>query len=202
LEVILQRLRPAREVHEWMIATSSLPRDEPIARLSERVGVRSFRGSEQDCLDRFYHAAELSGADVVVRLTADNPLVDHQFLDYAVAEYFGRGSEFTSSALSGTYPHGLAVEVMASAVLAAAWREADTLASREHVTPYIYQHRSRFRVSELISDEPLGHLRMTVDTEEDLVRVRRVFTELGEDLRFSWRSAADFLAQRPEVVRS
>lgn len=200
LELILRRLRPAREVNEWMVATSNLAGDEPIAQLSERLGVRCFRGSEQDCLDRFYRAAELSGADVVVRLTADNPFIDHVFLDRAVAEYFAGGSEFLSSALSGTYPYGLAVEVMAMAALESAWREADTLAQREHVTSYIYQHPDRFRISELRSDEALGHLRMTVDTEEDLVCARRIFGELGGDLQFPWRSAVELLEHRPEGV--
>lgn len=192
LEVIVRRLGPAREVNEWMVATSNLARDEPIAQLCEHLGVGCFRGSEDDCLDRFYHGAQLSGAEVIVRLTADNPFVDPVFLDYAITEYLRRRSDFLSSALSGTYPYGLAVEVMARTVLETAWREADTPALREHVTSFIYQQRDRFRVSELMSDEPLGHLRMTVDTEEDLLRVRRIFRRFGGDIHFGWRSAAIF----------
>jgi spore coat polysaccharide biosynthesis protein SpsF len=202
LEVIIRRLRPACAIHELIVVTSSLERDDLIAQLCEHLSIRCFRGSEQNCLDRFYHAAVHTQADVIVRLTGDNPLVDGSFLDHVLAEYFRHQCQYISSGLSGTYPYGLAIEVMSRAALDVAWREAKDSESREHVTPFIYRNPARFRIRSLVSDQPLGHLRFTVDTPEDLLFIRQIFAHFDENIQFPWQAVVDLLLKKPELIKA
>jgi spore coat polysaccharide biosynthesis protein SpsF (cytidylyltransferase family) len=194
LEIIIRRLRPARAVDELIVVTSTLEHEGPIVHLCEALGIRCFRGSEEDCLDRFYQAAIYAEADVIVRLTADNPFVDYIFLDQAVDEYYRHTCQYVSSALSGTYPYGLAVEVMSCTALQTAWREAVGPEMREHVTPFIYRNTSRFRTWQMVNDEPLGHLRFTVDSPEDLHVVRQIFAHFNGAVDFPWHAAVDLLS--------
>ncbi|AUV81812.1 hypothetical protein C2R22_09265 [Salinigranum rubrum] len=75
LEHVVRRTAAATSIDEVVVATSENGADDIIARYAERAGATVFRGSETDVLDRMYHAAKGAEADVVVRITADCPLI-------------------------------------------------------------------------------------------------------------------------------
>lgn len=198
LAVLLERVRPAQRVHEWIIATSQLPIDNPIAELALRLGIECFRGSENDCLDRYYQAALQTGADVVLRMTGDNPLVEAAFVDWSL-DYFLSSSqvEYLDSAASNTFPVGLSLEVFSFAALRTAWQEDRSLRTREHVTPFIRQHPHSFPAGTLHAGANYSFMRWTVDTAEDLEFVRTLFASFGR-VDFSWREAAERVQEHPE----
>jgi len=200
LGVLLDRLRPAQQVQKWIVATTELPQDEAIVSLASAMGFACYRGHPEDCLDRYYRAAREYAADHVVRLTADNPLVEADFVDWVVDQYQDASPEcdYASSGLSHTFPTGLSVEVFSFGALEAAWRE-DQFPRREHVTPFLYLHPERFNIKTLRADEDWGQLRWTVDTQEDLEFVRLVFNYFGRT-RFTWRQAVDAVLEHPEWI--
>ena len=130
----------------------------------------------------------LSHADVVVRLTADNPLIDAGFLDWAVSEHLaGMPSyDYVDTVHSKTFPLGMSVEVMGFAALETAWNEDTNKAWREHCTPFIYYHPERFRLRHLSAPDNYSHMRWTVDTPEDLAFVRQIYGHFGH-VHFNWR---------------
>ena len=197
LEVILERLAPTRRIQQIGIATSESPHDDAIQQLARRLSVPCFRGSEEDCLDRFYRAAASWQADVVVRLTGDNLLVDAEFVDGAIDSFFSGEPkcDYLSSALSKTFPTGLSVEVFTFAALAEAWQSSSRPEQREHITLYLYEHPERFCIRKFASSQDLSHLRWTVDTPEDLAVVQRIFESIGS-IRFSWREAVALAGAR------
>src|SRR5690348_8690788 len=73
---VIERLRRARSVHCVAVATSTASADDAVAQECERLGAEVFRGSEDDVLDRYFRAARAFSADVVVRITADCPLIE------------------------------------------------------------------------------------------------------------------------------
>src|SRR6185437_13690870 len=85
---VVERVKQAATVDHVVVATSELPGDDPIATHCAHAGVSCFRGSESDVLDRFYQAAKEFSADVVVRVTADCPLIDAKVIDKIVACFF------------------------------------------------------------------------------------------------------------------
>ena len=135
---VVQRARQAKTLTEVVLATSTDPRNEPLVTLAKRLGIRCFRGSELDVLDRFVGAAHAFDADVVVRLTADCPLLDGAVIDRIVQVFQGTiGVDYVSNTLECTYPDGLDVEVASREALMRAHAEARIPSEREHVTPYI-----------------------------------------------------------------
>ena len=199
LHLIVERVRGSRALSELVIATTTDSRDDAIGRLAGELGVGCFRGSEEDCLDRYYQAARQSRADVVVRLTGDNPLVDGDFVDWVVGRYRAAdpACDYADTSISKTFPLGLSVEVFSFEALATAWREDDNPAWREHVTPFIYRQPHRFRTLHLASPEDFSRIRATVDTPEDLIVMRHVYEHFG-NRPFSWRDAVALLQSRPE----
>jgi spore coat polysaccharide biosynthesis protein SpsF len=198
LAVLLDRLHPTQEVQNWVVATTDLAQDEPIQNLASAMGFGCYRGHPEDCLDRYYHAAREHGADHIVRLTADNPLVEAGLVDWVVDQYQQSlpDCDYASTGLSHTFPLGLSVEAFSFAALAAAWRE-DQSANREHVTPFLYLHPERFKIKALRADHSWSQLRWTVDTPEDLEFIRSVFDYFGRT-RFTWRQALDAVLAHTE----
>ena len=175
---LLERLRRVQRAHGLVIATTTNATDDAIAALCAQRGVPCHRGSEHDVLSRYAEAARLHGADAVVRITSDCPLIDPVLIDQLIATFEAGDNDYVSNMLPPTWPYGMAVEVFSAAALAQAHAEATQAAEREHVTPFIYWHPERYRLRNVASPVDLSHHRWTVDTPEDYELVRRLFDHL------------------------
>lgn len=175
----VNRTCQARTLDEVVIATTVQPADDIIVNLCARRDWPYFRGSEDDVLDRYYQAALRYQADVVVRITSDCPLIEPEIIDRTVSEFLERqpGVDYASNIFPRrTFPKGLDVEVMRRDVLERAWREDDNPAWREHVTQYIQHNPALFCIHSVTQETDISHIRLTVDTLEDLIFVREVLT--------------------------
>ena len=155
--------------HPWpvVVATSTDARDDAIAEWCEQAGVTTFRGSEQDVLDRYVQCVRVLGFDHVVRLTADNPFTDIPELQQLVQHHLSGGFDYTHA--FGMMPLGVGAEIFTRAALKCSHVEGLEPHHREHVNEYIQEHPERFRIGVLAvpSDKRAPNLRLTVDTEED-----------------------------------
>jgi len=197
---VVDRLRRAQTLDEVVIAASLEPADKAIADLCEARGWACCRGSQDDVLDRYRQAALQHGADVVVRITSDCPLIEPEIVDRVLGEFCGRypNVDYVSNVLPPrTFPRGLDVEAMSIAALERAWSEAQDAASREHVTSHIYNHPEIFKLAGVSNDADYSHMRWCVDTAEDWEFVSRVYQHFGHD-RFSWRDVLAVLKQHPD----
>jgi spore coat polysaccharide biosynthesis protein SpsF len=82
---VVERARRTEAADEVVVATSRDLSDEPIVGFCETAGIRCARGSHYDVLDRYYTTAQANKADIVVRITADCPLIDSHLIDKVVA---------------------------------------------------------------------------------------------------------------------
>jgi spore coat polysaccharide biosynthesis protein SpsF len=196
---VVNRLRHARLIAELLVATTDLAADDAIVEECRKLSVLVSRGEQDDVLDRYYRAALLAKADVVVRITSDCPLIDAEVTDKTIAAFLETSPDYASNALMRTYPRGLDTEVMSSAALGRAWQEARKSYEREHVTPYIYEHPTEFKL--LSVTDPIDHsgYRWTVDTPEDLEFVRAVYARL-KDGGSLWRDVIGLLEREPALM--
>jgi spore coat polysaccharide biosynthesis protein SpsF len=196
----IERVRRARLVDLAVVATSEEASDDPIAKLCARENIACHRGSLTDVLARFQSAEEQFGpTECIVRLTGDCPLTDPAIVDACVALQAANGADYTSN--TKTYPDGLDVEVITSAALGRAAREATDPYDREHVTPFLYRNSDLFARDTLSYLRDLAHLRWTVDTPADFAFVERVFTELWpNNPAFGWRDVLALIKARPEIA--
>lgn len=174
----IDRLRRARLLDGLVLATSRDPSDDPLADAAAGWGVPVHRGSLEDVLDRFVAAAAPYAPEAVVRITGDCPLLDWQLVDAAVALYRDSGADYAGNADPPTYPDGLDVEVIRFSALRQAAAAARKPSEREHVTPYLRDHRDRFRIANLRGEPDLSHLRWTVDEPADFTFVEAVYRRL------------------------
>jgi len=195
---LLSRLAVAEEVDEIALATSDHVRNAPLVEHVRALGFEVYRGSEDDVLDRYYHTAAEVGADVVVRVTGDCPLIDARVVDELVRE-FRRGSvDYLCNTDPPTYPDGLDTEVFSFRALERAWREAVRPYDREHVTPFI-RESGLFAKRNVPNAEDLSQLRWTVDEPEDFQVIEAVFAHFHPRTDFSWREVLDLQRARPAL---
>lgn len=191
---VVRRASRATTLDRIVVATSSSPSDNKIVALCDIEGWPSFRGSEEDVLDRYYRAAVDSKAEAVVRITADCPLIDPDLIDEVVTCFLERqpDNDYAANILTRTYPVGLDVETMSFEALEKAWHDDQNPSWREHVTQYIVRNPETFKLGNVAFETDYSYMRWTVDTAEDLEFVRRVYQHFDDDA-FSWRDVLDLL---------
>lgn len=202
---VVERTRRAKCLHNLVVATSTDPADDAIAQLCAARGIPCYRGSMHDVLDRFYQAARMAKADIVVRITADCPIIDPEVIDQTIRAFLSEPDlDFAANRLPPpwrrTFPIGLDVEICSFTALQRAWQEASLPHQREHVMPYLYEQEGRFRIMLVNHDPDYGSLRWTVDTPEDLELVRLIYSRMGGRNDFSWQEVLALFAREPELA--
>ena len=201
LHHVVERTRYSPEVDAIVIATTTNPDDRILLKRAREWQVLGFAGSEHDVLKRFVAAANLAGADIIVRLTGDNPLFEPSFIDACVGALRREKADYcyVDGCILGTGVEALTVEAL---------KKQDSLATqphqREHVNPYIMEHPDEFKIVTVRPDErfkmPEG-VRLTVDTREDIKLVRRIYRRLYHaDRIVSLGRTVELLKENPEWV--
>jgi spore coat polysaccharide biosynthesis protein SpsF len=197
---VVNRLRRARLIEEVLVATTDRAADDAIVKECRSLSVTVSRGDQDDVLDRYFRAAQLAKADVVVRITSDCPLIDPEITDKTIAAFLDASPDYASNTLVRTYPRGLDTEVMTAAALGRAWQQARKRYEREHVTPYISEHPAEFKLLSVTGDADYSGHRWTVDTPEDLALVQTIYARLKSNPKFLWHDVLDLLDREPELA--
>ena len=199
------RVQAAQWVGQVVIATTTSPEDDPIEAICRQEGLECYRGHPQDLLDRHYQAALHYGADTVVKIPSDCPLIDPAIIDRVIGYYLDNIHEydFVSNLHPATFPDGNDVEVMGFPALLAAWREASRPLEREHTTPYIWERPGQFRIGNVTMEGGGDYsmtYRFTIDYMEDYQFIRAVFNTLYPfNPFFTMKDILDLLDRRPDI---
>lgn len=174
---VIHRLLHCKNLDEIIVATSSENEDKEIVEWCIENKVKFFCGSMNDVLDRYYKASCHYNADVIVRITADCPVIDPKIVDDVIAGYVN--GNYDAYSLSGDFPDGLDCQVFRHSAIEKAWREAKLPSEREHIGVYIEKtHRELFILGELNKFKGLYHHRWTLDEPEDYDFLKKVFSKL------------------------
>jgi glutamate-1-semialdehyde 2,1-aminomutase len=195
---VMERVKKVTCLDLAVVATSLAQEDNDIALLCEKNRIACFRGDLHDVLDRYYKAACQCSADVIVRITADCPLIDYQVIDKVIETFSTGNFDYVSNTIQYTYPDGLDAEVFSIETLERAWREARLTSEREHVTPYIYNHPEFFRLNNVSNAVDCSSLRWTVDEARDLDFVRAVYSHLNSS-EFCFDDIIHLIEEFPEL---
>jgi spore coat polysaccharide biosynthesis protein SpsF len=201
---VIERAAKSRLISKIVVATTVNSGDDLIEAYCGEFGFSCFRGNEFDVLDRYYQSAKAYQADIVVRLTADCPLIDPKLIDETIKKLLENGADFAANRLpppyQRTFPIGLDTEVVTFKALEIAWKKAEKLFEREHVMPFLYDLQNNFKIVILDSEKNFGSQRWTVDTADDLDFIRQVTEHLGCRLDFSWRDVLKLIDKHPELL--
>lgn len=178
IERVVARCRRIPGAAEVVLAVPEGAADAPLAEAGRKLGVRVHQGSEDDVLDRFHGAAKAAGADIVVRVTADCPLLDPELSGKVVELVRSGKADYACNFFPPCYPDGLDTEAFRFSALEAAWKEAELPIEREHVTPFIRTRPERFKQASVRSERDLSALRWTLDEPRDLEFLRSLYERL------------------------
>jgi glutamate-1-semialdehyde 2,1-aminomutase len=196
--LLLERLAKAKRIDQIVLATSEDTRNESLANYVRELGYAVYQGSEDDVLDRYYQAAKEAGANTVVRITGDCPLIDPMLVDAVVASFLDSGVDYATNTSPPTYPDGLDTEVFSYRALETAWNLAKASQEREHVTPYIRESK-QFTHRNCVNDTDVSGERWTVDEPEDFEVIQRVFEHFHPRRDFAWSEVLALRNERPEL---
>ncbi len=179
LERAIRRLLAARVIDDVAVLTTRLGEDDVIAAESRRLGVRVYRGPELDVLARFYEASRKFRPDIIIRATADNPLIEIGSIDRTVNALRAGSLEYC---MEQDLPYGAATEAFTAGALERLHHRAKAPSHREHVTLYIKDHPESFRASFPTAPDIFRypHVRLTVDTPEDFVFMDQLLQRVPE----------------------
>lgn len=176
------------------------PGSDPVAALAAHQGARVHRGPEHDVLARYAGAAEACGADIVIRITSDCPLIDPAISGEVLAALKAHDADYCSNLEPRSYPKGLDTEAFSAAILRQAATKATDSADLEHVTPWIRRNREISHAN-VAQNRDLSAIRWTLDYPGDLAFFRALFAHLPPPPAIpTFAEVLAVAAKYPEIV--
>lgn len=171
---IVERLNLSKYIRNIIVATTEDSVDAIRVALKDHEYVKYYVGSKKNVLERYFLAAKTYGSKIIVRATGDNPLVCPEFMDRALELHVEAEADLTHYL---GIPLGTGVEIINRDALNLSYKNTKNPYDQEHVTPFIYKNRDSFKVLEPLSGGVYyaPEIRVTVDTPEDMNRVRQIF---------------------------
>ncbi|MDD3138613.1 MAG: glycosyltransferase family protein [Lachnospiraceae bacterium] len=200
---VVNRLKFARKVDKLIIATTVNPLDDKLVSWAVDNNIDYFRGSENDVLERYYETAKIFGADIVVRITADDPFKEPEIVDNVIDVLESSQADFVSNNNPPSFPEGLDVEAFTMEALSKMQNNATTNFEREHVTQYAYLHPYEFKICNVNNTKNLSYLRWTIDTETDFKMVSVIYQSLYRDENhiFHMDDILQLIQNCPEIAK-
>lgn len=207
LDIILDRLIqncPLRII----VATTHNKSDRAIIEIAERAGVEWYAGDENNVVNRFLEASKNFGVDKIIRVCADNPFLDFSAINQLAAGFIRSEADYWAFFMPDGTPSirthfGFWAEGVTRDALTRIESATNEMFYKEHVTPYIYQNPSLFK----IYSQPIPHqvakqtdIRLTLDTENDFFSLQKVYSDLiVTGLPIDQYRVLDYLNANPEM---
>ena len=199
--VLLERIKGA-EI-PILLATSANKENDELVEYALNNCIEVFRGSEFNLLERYYLSAKSVKADLIFRLTGDNPFIESNLIREVLNYYLKNcnNRSYISTGLSESFPLGISVEAFSYELLEEALINAVAPGEYEHVTPYMHQNKpGDVEIVKFGSSLNRYHYRLTVDTSEDFELIRRLIEEHGCSSK-TIHEIVNILDNNPELVK-
>lgn len=208
LELIYERLTNISNVKSIILVTGSLEQNKQLIDEAKKINLDYFCGNEENILDRFFNASKKYPSDNIIRVLADCPLVDFELINKALQIFNNNEFDILSIARKRTFPHGLDFEIFKKKALDTSWKDKfneignfDEFQS-SFINPVKYMlEDKKFINYDLINNENLSNIRLTVDFPEDFELVSIIYENLYEkNKKFTLKEILELLKQKPELL--
>lgn len=201
IDHIIDITKHVQHIDDLVILTTTLYEDEKIVEYCKNKELKCVVGSPTDVLDRFRVSYRKYKPDHIVRLTADNPLMDPEIIEKTIIKHIEGKYDLTSNKIGKTFPYGLDVEVIKSSIMREVWMTTDNIEEREHVTLYIYKNSHLFKIGKISNDLKIYlNIRLTLDTEEDFKLINIIYKNIYKGSPISFRNIIHFLNENPDLT--
>lgn len=202
IEHIINRIQSVNEIDEIVLAIPSSPSEKPLERIAERMEIKCIPGPEEDVLKRFIQAGISCGAEHIVRICADNPLIDLNLIQSLINQHSRQGADFTFCA--DAIPLGTGGEVVKLSALKKIAQKTRQPIYLEHVTTYFHDHPEAFHLERVPAPPYLntGKFRLTLDTEKDFHLLNEIYQKFYFPTQspLNLEEVVHFLAANPKLA--
>ena len=144
---LLCALRAKNKFSKAIVVTSTEDSDNKLANILMSAGINVYRGSLNNVLSRFIDVIDsykLKDNDTVIRLTADNPIVDGAFLEIMRQAWEEMALDYLCAEpedkKKSNWPKGLNAEFIKVRLLKDSYEVDKSSYNLEHVTPFVREN--------------------------------------------------------------
>jgi len=187
LHHLVTRLRAVPSIDEIVLATTSNPTDDVLVSFAKNEGIASFRGSEDDVMARVIGAADSVNAEIIVEITGDCPIIDHEIVAQTIQMFLVHEADYVSNADIRSYPDGMDTQVFRLDTLKRSASMTTNSLEHEHVTLHIRNHPELFSKLHLVAPPELNwpELGLTLDEMADFELLKRIIEYFDQDPLFT-----------------
>jgi spore coat polysaccharide biosynthesis protein SpsF len=188
---------------EIVVITTKNSSDDVLVRNLEKNKIKYFRGSENNVLERYFQSATKFNADIIIRITSDNPLIDISILEKIVNTISKNDFDYVSNNLKRTFPIGYDIEAFSYKTLKKIFETTKDIDEKEHVTLYVHKNFEKFKVKNIEADLEETHpeWRVTVDEKEDLELIREIFDTFKEKDIINYKDLIELFEKKPHLLK-
>ena len=198
---VINRAKKIKSVEQIVLSTTKEKDDQVLLEIAEKNGIIGFAGDTNDVLNRDYQCALQNNADPIIRITGDCPLIDPDIVEEMLEFYLKNNYDYISNRINPKYPDGLDVEIYSFKTLQMAEQNAKWSSERELVTTYITKNPKIFKIFSYENQEDLSGHRWTVDEQNDLEFVRKIYSIMKPKTNFSMNEIIEILLKNSELLK-
>ena len=204
LEHLLFRLKKLNFKENLIIATTTNKKDLSICKIAKKNKITFFRGSEKNVLSRFYQCSKKHHGDIIIRITADCPLIDYTYIRKLLNFFQKNKYDYVNNINIDSLPDGFSCEVFSFQCLGIANKLVKKNFDKEHVTPFIWTNPKRFKIANISYKNKrrfTKKVRLTLDYKEDLNLIEKVIDNFYlKDKYFSLKKILVFLQKNKHLL--
>ena len=186
IDLCILRLKKAKSVKKIFLCTTKKREDDKFKNVCRLHNINLFRGSTNNVAKRIIDCAQKNNVKIIIRITADCPIIDPEIIDKCVEKHFQKKSDYTTNTLNLSFPDGLDVEVINLNVLIKSQKLSKKIDNKEHVTPYIRRSK-KFKKYNYENKKNFSNRRWTLDKLEDYYFIKNILNYFWPKIYFSWK---------------
>lgn len=200
---IVQIINNVSIINDIIIATTTLSEDDIIESFGHYYGIHVIRGSVYDVLDRFRIAVIKTKAEIIIRITGDNPCMSVDVIESVLEKHINLKNDYTSNNLIRTFPRGLDIEVINKDILEQIWKTTSDQNDREHVTLYLRKNIKNYKTYNLKAKGQLNRpdLRLSLDTTEDFQLINNIYKHCYDGTPIKLINIIKYLDSNPDLLK-
>ena len=198
---VIDRIKQIKSVEQIILATTQEKNDKILIEIAKQNSIGIFAGDSMDVLNRDYQCALQNNADPIIRITGDCPLIDPDIVEEMLEFYLKNNYDYISNRINPKYPDGLDVEIYSFKTLQMVEQNAKLSSERSLVTTYITKNPKIFKIFSYENQEDLSGHRWTVDEQNDLEFVRKIYSIMKPKTNFSMNEIIEILVKNPELLK-
>jgi spore coat polysaccharide biosynthesis protein SpsF len=212
IELLIERIKKSKYTKKIIVATTKNKNDDLLIKILKKNKIKYYRGDEKNVLKRLYLATKKHPENLVIQLTADNPLIDYKIIDY-IAEFFIKNYpkyDFVTNnnlfdKTKFSFPLGMNVSIFKKKHLSKICKIAKKKDLQEHPTLYFYREGIRkFRSHNIPAPSKWRNTlsaRFTLDTVEDYKFLKNLFSKLNYKTLVTLEEILIFLKKNIKFIK-